>query len=125
MFSRENRRPKRAKFKIYFNFEGYRASGAVLSLGRWSPFVRSEACPLGAAVQLLWRALGLCWLVPSLGRVFRPFWGLSRFACLGLVVNMPLFAILRGFNWVYRLLVWVCTALVLCVACGAFVRVYS
>ena len=43
MFSRENRRQKRAKFKIYFSFEGCRASVVALSLGRWS-------CPLGAGL---------------------------------------------------------------------------
>ena len=74
-----------------------------------------------------WLALvagsGLCWLVPAFGRVFLPFSGLSRFAFVGLVANMPLFRFLRGFNWVYRLLAWVCIACVLCGACGAFVCV--
>ena len=60
---------------------------------------------------------------------FRPFIpafrSLSCFAFVGLLGNMPLFRVLRGFNWVYRLFVWVCIACVLCVACVAFVCVNS
>ena len=53
----------------------------------------------------------------SAGRsAFRP---LYRFGRGALPTNMALFRILRGFNWVYRLFVWVCIACVLCVACGA------
>ena len=59
VFSRENRRRQRAKFKIYFNFEGCRASGVALSLGRWS-------CPLGAGGRLFVDC-------PRSGRVFPPF----------------------------------------------------
>ena len=51
------------------------------------------------------------------------FCPLCCFAFVGLVVNVPLFRFLRGFNWVYRLFVWVCIACVLCVACVAFVCV--
>ena len=63
MFSRENRRPKRAKFKIYLSFEGARASVVALLCWRWS-------CPLGAGGQ----ALGACPLlwpcVPCLSSAF-------------------------------------------------------
>ena len=59
VFSRENRRQQRAKFKIYLRFEGCRASGVALSLGRWW-------CPLGAGGAGS-RASGV------LRCVFRPF----------------------------------------------------
>ena len=52
----------------------------------------------------------------------------GRFLALPLLcwlANMALFRVLRGFIWVYRLFAWVCIAWVLCVACGAFVRVNS
>ena len=41
VFSRDFRRPKEAKFKIYLSFEGARASVVALLCWRWS-------CPLGA-----------------------------------------------------------------------------
>ena len=44
VFSRDFRRPKRTKFKIYLIFEGAGASVVALTLGRWSR-------PLGADVQ--------------------------------------------------------------------------
>ena len=53
---------------------------------------------------------------------FRP---LSRFALGALLANMALFRILRGFLARFGVVVWVCVVLVLCVACGAFVRVNS
>ena len=83
------------------------------------------ACPLGAGGQAF-EASGPAggWLWSS-GRVFRPFCPLCRFAFGGLVVNMALFRVLRAFIWVYRLFVWVCSSWVLCVACMAFVRVWS
>ena len=84
MFSRENRRPKRAKFKIYLDFEDCRASVVALSLGRWW-------CPLGAGGALL---LPLFGCVPSLSPYLCP---LSYFACGALHLNMALFRVLRGF----------------------------
>ena len=63
MFSREFRRPKRAKFKIYLDFEGAGASVVALSLGRWW-------CPLGAGGALLLLLFGC---VPSLCPSFVPF----------------------------------------------------
>ena len=111
VFSRDFRRPKTAKFKIYLSFEACRASVVALSLGRWScPLV---SCGRVSVVVLSFRA------------VFPAFCPLYCFMFGGLLANMLLFAILRGFIWVYRLLVWVCVVLVVCVACGAFVRVWS
>ena len=43
-----------------------------------------------------------------------------RFA---LLANMALFGFLRAFSAGFVVLVWVCIALALCVACGAFVCV--
>ena len=63
-------------------------------------------------------ALVLWWCVPS----FRP---LSCFAPDVLGLNMPLFAILRGFLEGFPCWMWVCIACVLCVACVAFVCVNS
>ena len=53
------------------------------------------------------------------------FYSPCRSALGALLANMALFRVLRRFIWVYRLLVWVCVALVLCLACVAFVRVWS
>lgn len=58
----------------------------------------------------------LSWRVPS-------FCPLSCFAPEVLGMNMPLFAILRGFLARFYGFVWVCVGLVVCVACGVFVCV--
>ena len=79
MFSRDFRRPKRAKFKIYLGFEGAEASVVALSLGRWW-------CPLGAGGALL---LPLFGCVPSL---FSLPLSLSCFALLLCLSNMLYFA---------------------------------
>ena len=63
VFSREFRRPKRAKFKIYLSFEGAGASVVALHLWRWW-------CPLVAGGALL---LPLFGCVPSLCPSFVPF----------------------------------------------------
>ena len=63
-------------------------------------------------------ALVLLWCVPS-------FCPLSRFALGMLALNMALFRVLRAFLEGFSCLVWVCVVLVICVACVAFVRVYS
>ena len=90
MFSRDFRRQQRAKFKIYLSFEGARASVVALSLGRWS-------CPLGAGLPAFEAAgpagvgsdpLVVCSL---------PFCPLYCLVFGGMLANMPLFAILRGF----------------------------
>ena len=79
VFSRDFGRQQRAKFKIYFNFEGYRASGVALSLWLWS-------CPLVAG----------CRVSGVLRCVFRPFLpAFSPFAAsafLQYLRNMPYFA---------------------------------
>ena len=64
-------------------------------------------------------------VVRSFRGVFPAFCPLYCFACGALLANMPLFAILRGFLALFGRLVWVCIVLVLCVACVAFVRVWS
>ena len=52
-----------------------------------------------------------------------PFIRLSCSSLGALLANMALFSVLRGFLAVFICLVCVCIALVLCVACGAFVCV--
>ena len=83
MFPREFGRPKTAKFNIYLGFEdcwGFRCGSpfgaVVVSIGAG-----------GAGCR------GFRW---SFG-VFRPFRPLSYFALVGLLANMPLFRIFRGF----------------------------
>ena len=62
-------------------------------------------------------------LVRSSGGAFPAFWSLSCFGFGGLLADMPLFSFLRGFLAGFRVRMYVCIAGVLCVACGAFVRV--
>ena len=61
--------------------------------------------------------------------VFRPFvpafCPLYCFSSDVLGLNMPLFGVFRGFLAGFMGFVWVCVALVVCVACVAFVRVWS
>ena len=64
-------------------------------------------------------------LVRSFRAVFPAFCPLSRFVLVGLLANMPLFRVLRAFLEGFGVVVWVCVVLVLCVACVAFVRVWS
>lgn len=49
----------------------------------------------------------------------------SRFTLGALLANVALFGVLRAFLEGFSCPVWVCLAWVLCVACGAFVRVWS
>ena len=63
--------------------------------------------------------------VRSFRGVFRPFCPLSRLTLVLLLANMALFRVLMAFLAWFGVVVWVCVALVLCVACGAFVRVNS
>ena len=113
VFSRDFRRPKTAKVNIYFSFVGCRASVVALHLGRrW--------CPLGAGGAGF---DGLPWFSGCFPSLSPCLLSLCCF-CFGvLLANMALFSVLRGFIWVYRLLVWVCSFCVLCVACRAFVCV--
>ena len=89
---------------------GCRWWGWCSSRGGVSSCPLVQVCRLFVACPLLW------WCVPS----FRP---LSCFAPDVLGLNMPLFAILRGFLAGFPCWMWVCIASMLCVACGAFVRV--
>ena len=95
MFSREDRRPKTAKFKIYLSFEGAGVSVVALSLGRWW-------CPLGAGGALL---LPLFGCVPSLSPYLCP---LSRFPFLLCLSNMPLFSVFRGFLARFGVRMYIC-----------------
>ena len=83
----------------------------------WCPLVAyvPDSGPSGPARTL---ALVLWSCVPS-------FCPLSRFALGALLANMALFRILRAFLARFGGFVWVCVVLVICVACGAFVRVNS
>lgn len=77
------------------------------------------------AVACHWCRWSGCFLMLCLRGVFPAFFPLSCFAFGALHLNMALFGFLRGFSAGFRVVVWVYIALVLCVACGAFVRVYS
>ena len=84
VFCRENRRPKRAKFKIYLSFEDCRASVVALSLGRWwCPPVAGGA---GVGLPVVFRG------------VFPAFWSLCCFVFGALLADMPLFGVFRGFR---------------------------
>ena len=50
-------------------------------------------------------------------------WSLSCFVLGVLLANMALFRVLKALLEGFRVVVWVCVVLVLCVACVAFVRV--
>ena len=75
------------------------------------------------------QVVGSLWLVLRFRGVFRPFvpafCPLSRFACGASLANMALFRVLRAFLAWFVVVVWVCMGSVLCVACVAFVRVWS
>ena len=95
-------------------------------MGAWDAFPACLlACPLGVGLPASEVVPCFRGVIPSSGRVFPAFCPLVCFVLGALLANMPLFRILRRFIWVYRLLVWVCSSWVLCVACGAFVRVNS
>ena len=118
MFSRENRRQEGAKFKIYFNFEGYRGFrcgslfvAVVVSTGcRWS----GNSC--------YFANVGKIGQDTARYSAFRP---LSRFVLGVLPLKCAFIRILRAFLARFGVVVWVCLACVLCGACGAFVRVNS
>ena len=84
VFSRDFRRPKRAKFKIYLDFEVAGASVVALSLGRWW-------CPLGGR----W-----CAPAPSLWACSVPFPCLCPLYCIvlvGLLANTALLVVFSRF----------------------------
>ena len=76
------------------------------------------ACPLVAGGQALWGLFSLSWRVP----LFRP---LSCFVLGALPLKYAFIRVLRAFLARFGVLVWVYVACVFCVACGAFVRVWS
>lgn len=51
------------------------------------------------------------------------FYSLCRSSLGALALNMALFRVFRAFLGGFMGFVWVCVGLVVCVACGAFVRV--
>lgn len=105
VFSRENRRPKRAKTKIYFTFVGCRAYVVALHLGRWwCPLIQRWAglrgfrtchrsalvlwwlapCLLSALPLCLWWIACKCGFISQFKAVFRGFYmfGVGLY-CLG------------------------------------------
>ena len=112
VFSRDFRRPNRAKIKIYLIFEGCRASGAALSLGRWW-------CPLvagGRGCSCYFANISKIGQNPLLLVAFLlcVWWDACKYAFISQF---------RGVLTGFVVLVWVCIALMLCVDCGAFVFV--
>ena len=91
MFSRGNRRPKRAKTKIYFTFGGCRGFRCGSLFGA---VVVSTGCRWSGSLGL--QELPECLRLSS-GRVFPPFVRLSCFALGALLANMALFRIFRAF----------------------------
>ena len=118
VFSRDFRRPQRAKTKYILKVG---AGRAVLVVGCLPAFIVSTCAGL-PAFEGAGPARGGLW---SFGRVFPPFVRFPALSFGGLLANMPLFRIFRGFGRGFRVLAWVCLVLVLCVACVAFVRVWS
>ena len=76
-------------------------------------------------VSTWWQVVGLSGVVLSFGRVFPAFYPLCRSSLGALLADMALFRVFRAFLAGFMGFVWVCVALVLCVDCGAFVRVCS
>ena len=96
MFSRDFRRPKGAKFKIYLIFESCRASVVALSLWRrWCPPIAGGQGTLAILLTLA-----------KMDKIhsFCPF---AAFALVVLLANMALFRILRGFLAWFGVVVWV------------------
>ena len=67
-------------------------------------------------------AIGWLW---SSGGVSHAFCPLPCFACGALHLNMALFRVLKAFLAGFGVRICVCMGLGFCVACGAFVRVWS
>ena len=89
---------------------------------KWVRVVALPACLLSCPLVAGGRAF---WLVRSFGGALPVFCPPFCFALVVLLANMALFRVLRGFLEGFGVFVWVCVARVLCVACGAFVRVWS
>ena len=69
-------------------------------------------------MQVVGAALAILPMLEKMGKI-PSFWSLSYFALVGLLANMPLFRIFRGFLAGFGVVVWVCIVWVLCVDCGA------
>ena len=118
VFSRENRRPKTANFKIYLIFEdcrGFRCGSlfgaVVVSTGcRWS----GSSCYFADVSKIGRKTAGCSASCP-----------LSRLVLGALPLEYAFIRVLRAFLARFVVFVWVCLACVLCVACGAFVCVNS
>lgn len=107
---------KKGKNKNLFYFRGFRGAAFILFCGggggvHWVQVVQ------GAGLPVVFR--GVCSIPLSL-----PL-SLCCFCFPAIPAKYALFRILRGFLAGFMWFVWVCIAWVLCVACAAFVRVYS
>ena len=90
-------------------------------LERWS-----VACLLACPLVAGGRGSGpACCLALVLWSCVPSFCPLSRSSLGALSLNVALFRILRAFLARFGAFVWVCIGSVLCVDCGAFVRVWS
>ena len=101
VFSRENRRPKRAKMKFCFTFGAFVVLlsssfvvAVVVSTG--CRCAGSLACPLGAGGQALWGFRTCQRLLWSSVRVFRPFCPFSRFVFGALRLKYAFIRVFRG-----------------------------
>ena len=118
MFSREFRRQGGAKSKHIFESEGRKTAEDVAGC---LPFGVST----GAGVQ------GNSCYFADVSKIGQDTAGCSAFCPLccfvfgALLANMASFRVLRAFLGGFVGFVWVCVGLVICVACVAFVRVWS
>ena len=95
-------------------------------VGAWDAFPAClSSCPLMAGGR------GCSCYFADVSKIGQDNAGYSAFCPLycfvfgWLLADMPLFSVLRGFLEGFGGFVWVCVALVLCVACVAFVCVWS
>ena len=112
MFSRENRRPKTAKFKIYLIFEGCRGF-------RCGSLFGAVVVSTGAGVQA-----ASCYFANVSKNGLMPLLLSVSLPCFPAIpAKYALFRVLMAFLAGFVVFVWVCIACVLCVACVAFVCV--
>ena len=93
-------------------------------LERWSAACLSS-CPLGAGVSGSWGYFADVSKIVLMLPLFGVFPAFYRSALGALLANMALFRVFRAFLARFYGFVWVCVGSVLCVACAAFVRVWS
>ena len=115
VFSRDFQRPKGRNLNIFLKVREKNG----LKSGRLACLHCVRLCRLSRVQDLRSACVGPL-VVCSVA-----FCPLSRFVLVGLPANMALFRILRGFLAGFPCWMYVCIARVLCVACGAFVRVWS